>query len=69
MGELSYPVFLFHIPVAEALSPYIGLKPLTLTYYLTCLPAIFLCAYVLHVGVERPIGRLRDRIRGHGKLS
>ncbi len=64
LGALSYPIFLCHwnvgvIVIASGLAFKLGSE-----LFLWSLPGVWLLAYAIHVGVERPLERLRDRIRG-----
>jgi peptidoglycan/LPS O-acetylase OafA/YrhL len=64
LGDLSYPVFLCHFPVAAwvihlGLAPARG--PLTL---LVAAIGSSMFAWLVHTALESPVNRLRDRIRG-----
>ncbi|MBW2232282.1 MAG: acyltransferase [Deltaproteobacteria bacterium] len=68
LGDLSYPVFLCHLPVAPMLAM------LDLSYakgwrlFWIALPLINGIAWLVHWLSERPVVRLRDKVRGfaHG---
>ena len=63
LGDLSYPVFLAHWPVAAAL---VGLFPALDSdgrVFAAGFAGSVIVALLVHAFVERPVNRLRDRIR------
>ncbi len=70
-GDLSYPIFLIHWPVAAliaglttAYAPNVSLlAPMAYGWLLIVLAATFAVCLVIVYGVERPIQRLRARVR------
>ena len=77
LATLSYGVYLIHIPVLEqVVLPYV-LKPLLksgwsfgASWVLSLglgLIVIFFCSYLLHLAVEKPMLRLRERLVPRGE--
>ena len=65
LGNLSYPVFLLHWPIAALIAATQGLAPRpSWGLFLAALPAVHVAAVALWLGVEWPIGWLRARVRG-----
>jgi peptidoglycan/LPS O-acetylase OafA/YrhL len=64
LGNLSYPVFLCHLPVASAMAilGYSFSKGWAL-FWLS-LPAVNIVAFAVHWASEQPLVALRDRVRG-----
>ncbi len=66
-GDLSYPVYLCHIVVAVAVQHALGTTGLGVALgpalFLISLPFVLLVSYALVVIIERPINRVRDRVR------
>lgn len=64
-GNISYPIFLLHLPIAVFL--YTTLPALALPHtsllLIVCLIPLHLAAYLLNIGIERPINLLRAQIR------
>jgi peptidoglycan/LPS O-acetylase OafA/YrhL len=65
LGDLAYPIFLCHFQVGAVMAHYLfhDARPAGLALFLTALPAIHLVALALHYGVERPVARMRERVR------
>ena len=68
-GDLSYPIFLCHWPVAIAVALLLGTSARLHVAGLAVavFSAVNACAWLLHAGVERPVSRLRDRLREQGE--
>jgi len=66
LGDLSYPIFLCHVPVAAIVLRLYGngLYPNTVRFFIVSLAASHLMAVAIHGVIERPLGRLRDAVRG-----
>lgn len=69
MGDFSYPIYLIHyqigiVVVVVCTAAGMDLRRPGLVLLYLSIPLIFLCALVLTVAVERPIERLRSRIKG-----
>ena len=69
LGDLSYPVFLCHFPIAAwvihfGLAPARG--PLTL---LVAAIGSSMFAWLVHTALESPVNGVRDRIRGRASRS
>jgi peptidoglycan/LPS O-acetylase OafA/YrhL len=64
LGDLSYTVFLCHWPVALAVLALGAAHGKGAALYFAALPLVNACAWGIHRGVEQPIARLRDRVRG-----
>ncbi len=66
MGKLSFPVFLFHLPLTEVMrllvDPYIA-PSFSMPFFLVCFVAVNGVGVLAHYGVEVPIGLLRDKLR------
>jgi peptidoglycan/LPS O-acetylase OafA/YrhL len=65
LGDLSYPVFLCHMPVALAvlvLGLAQGRGP---ALFFLAVPAVNGFAWLIHRGVEAQMERFRNRVRGH----
>jgi peptidoglycan/LPS O-acetylase OafA/YrhL len=64
LGDLSYPVFLCHFPIA-AWAIHFGLTPARgpLTLVVAALGSSAF-AWLVHSALENPVGRVRDRVRG-----
>lgn len=66
LGDLSYPIYLVHLPLGFALvalgvlSPFKGQEVLLV---LLSLPPVLLLAWAMLHGVDYPIERLRDRVK------
>jgi peptidoglycan/LPS O-acetylase OafA/YrhL len=69
LGNLSYPVFLCHFPVAAVLA----ITGVTLVkgprLFWLSLPLISVVAWVIHRLSEQPLVLLRDRVRGRGAAA
>jgi peptidoglycan/LPS O-acetylase OafA/YrhL len=64
LGNLSYPIFLLHWPLAVVVAVEQGLAPRpSWELFLATLPFIHAAAVGLWVGVEWPLGRVRAAIR------
>lgn len=63
LGDLSYPVFLLHWPVALAVLALGGASGKGAALYLATLPCVNAVSWALHRVVELPLARLRDRVR------
>jgi len=69
LGNLSYPVFLCHMPVAPIVA-WMGL-----TYvkgwklFWIALPLVNVIGWLVHWLSERPLVWMRDRVRGHARES
>ncbi len=69
LGDLSYPLFLCHIPVAALVLRWYGggLYPNTAVFFIVALVASHLGAFLIHAAIERPINRLRDSVRAEAE--
>jgi len=67
LGDLSYPIFLCHVPVGALVlwAHGGGVFPNTALFFIISLAVSHLFAWALHAAVERPLGRLRDSVRGN----
>ena len=65
LGDLSYPLFLGHqvASIAVAMTWLGGARPPGGRLLLFTLPAVHALAFAVHAGVERPVERLRGRVR------
>jgi peptidoglycan/LPS O-acetylase OafA/YrhL len=65
LGGMSYAIFLVHVPLAVAIKSTIaaGMTVKTFPFFVLCLPFVYGVAWLLHIGVEKRINRLRTRIR------
>lgn len=64
LGDISYPLFLLHIPVGIALHAVLPLQPFH--GWVFCLMGLLLATFaasLFHIVVERPINRIRQRIK------
>ena len=69
LGDLSYPVFLCHFPIA-AWAIHFGLAGAPGPQrFVVCAIGSSLFAWLVHVALERPVNGLRDRIRGRARRS
>jgi peptidoglycan/LPS O-acetylase OafA/YrhL len=64
LGDLSYPVFLCHWPVALVVLALGGAHGKGAALFFLSLPLVNACAWAIHGGVETQVARLRDRVRG-----
>ena len=65
LGNLSYPIFLLHWPIAVAVAVDQGLAPRpSWDLFLAALPPVHAAALALWLAVEWPLSRLRSRVRG-----
>lgn len=67
-GNLSYPIYVIHYQVGllvMAALHYVGIvsSPKDLHILLVSLPLIFLIAWLMVIGIEQPIERIRARVR------
>lgn len=65
LGDLAYPIFLLHMPVAylvQWLFPVAAGPPRS--WYLATMPPLLLASFLLNRFVEKPIERARARVRG-----
>jgi peptidoglycan/LPS O-acetylase OafA/YrhL len=63
MGDITYGIYLLHVPVAIALNicfPELGTKNTAM--FLACLVCSSMVAELLQIVVQRPVNRIRDRI-------
>lgn len=69
LGDLSYPLFLCHVPVAAlVLRLYgAGLYPNTARFFIIALAASHLAALIIHASIESPVNRLRKSVRGNAE--
>jgi peptidoglycan/LPS O-acetylase OafA/YrhL len=68
-GNLSYPVFLCHLPVAAMLVS-VGLADgFGLALFLWTIPAASLVGWVIHTLTQTEVDALRDRIRGVARAA
>jgi peptidoglycan/LPS O-acetylase OafA/YrhL len=67
-GALSYPAFLFHLPMGEAMRLVVpdSIPTYTPLYFIWCCSATLLVAALAHVAVEMPLDRFRKKIRLNG---
>lgn len=65
LGDLSYPIFLGHqaVSIAVAMLALGGARPLDTRLLLLTAPVVHGLAFLIHRRVERPIERLRARVR------
>jgi peptidoglycan/LPS O-acetylase OafA/YrhL len=65
LGNLSYPIFLLHWPIAVlvAVNQALPTRP-SWELFLAALPMVHLAAVALWLAVEWPLGWLRSRVRG-----
>jgi peptidoglycan/LPS O-acetylase OafA/YrhL len=65
-GDLAYPIFLLHYPVAILLVgvAFAGQRPLGWALFLVALPCVHVAAWLLHRLVEVPVETVRRQIRG-----
>jgi peptidoglycan/LPS O-acetylase OafA/YrhL len=66
LGNLAYPIFLAHLPMALALYifwPTEWMSPLSWPFFLIGLAFSNIMAVMLHAGIEAPIDRLRKRLK------
>jgi len=65
LGDLSYPIFLVHMPTAQTIASCVGPHGAITGWIFTfsCLPAIHVAAYAVHRAVAAPVERLRGRVR------
>jgi peptidoglycan/LPS O-acetylase OafA/YrhL len=67
-GQLSYPIYICHMLVIAVVDHMTkGLMLDEKTVALICAAAAIAAGWVLNLIIEKPVGRLRDAIRGHGK--
>jgi len=71
LGDLAYPIFLCHFQLG---APIVFLffesrRPLSMALFLAALPLVHLVSYLLHVGVERRVASVRDRVRPKPKAA
>jgi peptidoglycan/LPS O-acetylase OafA/YrhL len=65
LGNLSYPIFLLHWPIAALVAATQGLAPRpSWTLFVAALPLVHLAALALWLAVEWPLAWLRSRVRG-----
>lgn len=71
LGNLSYPVFLCHWHVASIIASlgFLGVSDGGGILFFLSLPWINLAAYLINFSVEKPISKIRSRIRSHGRLG
>jgi peptidoglycan/LPS O-acetylase OafA/YrhL len=64
-GNLSYPVFLCHWPVAVGVAAMMpaGQRVLGWELFAVCLPATIVVAFLIHVSVELPLDGVRATLR------
>jgi|GEM_PF-5955435 len=63
LGSLAYPVFLLHLAIGEPIAMQLGSENRGLVFALALTMTVLVSA-LLVIGVERPLVRLRARIRG-----
>lgn len=59
-GLISYTFYLCHLVILHWLERYLGE---TLIWAIASFSLAFGCSYVMHIAVEKPIGRLRKRLK------
>ena len=66
-GDMSYPIYLSHYPVAFAMTWGLGVlleaDPSRWLVLLASLPVLALVCWAMVIGIDRPVDRLRDRVR------
>lgn len=64
LGDLSYPVFLCHWPVALGVLALGWADGKGAALYVASLPLVNACAWLIHRSVEAQVEHVRDRVRG-----
>ena len=64
LGNLSYPVFLSHLPIAGFIALLGGPGAKGRDLFLLGVPIIIVVSWILHQLSEKPVERFRDRVRG-----
>jgi len=65
LGDISYPVFLCHVPCAALVIVlyFHGIRPWNYELFWISLPFIHVTAILVHLAVEKPLRRLREALR------
>lgn len=65
LGDISYPIFLCHVPCAALVIVWYfhGIRPWNDELFWVSLPFIHLIAIILHLAVEKPVQRIRQALK------
>ncbi len=62
-GDLSYPLYLLHLPAAVVVRIWVPVPPGTYRYFAAVLVVSLVASVVAHVAVEAPVNWLRRRVK------